>query len=143
MNVAEMYDLVKKIYEENEGTYSFIGLRFEDKVREVGDECEWSKHNPDRADDREFPEFGTEEYDELAELNGTSAWNMASYGYKSDFYPGYGSGKPTESDKKYSLVGLFGAYHCYVIAGNRLGTHDDPDPGEILIKDAKVIAKIF
>jgi hypothetical protein len=34
-------------------------------------------------------------------------------------------------------------YHCYVIAGNELGRHGDPDDYEILIKDGIVIAQIF
>jgi|GEM_PF-940954 len=143
MNVTEMYERVKSVYAENEGKYRYIGLRFEDRERVIGEECEWSKHNPEREDEREFPEFGTEEYDELPELDGTSAWDMSPYEYNDEFYPGWGSGRPSESDNKYSLVGLFNSYHCYVIAGTRVGHHDNPDPGEILIKDAVVIAKIF
>lgn len=141
MNVVEMYDKVKEVYQANKDRYSFIGLRFEDKEREVGEECEWSKHNPDREDEREFPEFGTEEYDELQELNGTSVWTMNDMDIL-EFYPGYGK-TLDEKDVERSLVGLFQSYHCYVVAGNRMGHHDNPDDGEILIWDAKVIEIIF
>lgn len=143
MNITEMYEKVREVYEQYKDQYSYLGLRFEDKEREIGEECEWSKHNPYREDEREFPEFGTDEYDELPELNGTSCWYLGPYEYKEDFYPGWGYGAPSESDNDRSLVGTFQAYHAYVIAGNRLGHHDDPDDGEILIWDAVVVAKIF
>ena len=57
---------------ENE-SYEYVGVRFEDKVREISDVCECSKHNPDREDERDFPVYGSEEYEDLPELNGASA----------------------------------------------------------------------
>lgn len=118
---------IKKACEEAlekfEGEYSYLGIRFEDKEREIGDICECSKHNIDREDEREFPEYGTEEYEELPELDGTSAWNLETY---DDFQ------------------GPFATYHCYIIAGEKLTNKDDGlDDNEIVIKDAKVLAKIF
>lgn len=134
MNIVEMYDLCKQIYNDNTDKYDYIGLRFEDKEREIGDVCEYSRHNPDREDEREFPKYGTDEYFEMEELDGTSAWNMEEDGtYK------IGHLEDLEDDCSRHFM----ADHCYVIAGNNLGRHEDPDVNEILIKDAVVIAKIF
>lgn len=109
--------------EKYEDQYPYIGIRFEDKEREIGDICENSRHNTDREDEREFPEFGTEEYEELFELDGTSAWNLETY---DDF------------------VGGFDTYHCYIVAGNRITNRDDGlDDNEIVIENAEVIEKIF
>ncbi len=51
MNIAEMYEKVKEVYEANTDKYNYIGLRFEDKACEIGEECEWSKHNGEREDE--------------------------------------------------------------------------------------------
>lgn len=134
MNLVEMMDMVKKIYAENEEKYYYIGLRFEDKEREIGDECESSRHNADREDEREFPQFGSEEYEDLDVLDGTSAWHVD----ETQIY-----GMPSHYDDEKECSRYFTTYHCYVIAGDRQGRHDDPDQGEVLIKDAVVIAKIF
>ena len=134
MNIAEMYAKVKEIYEANEGEYWYIGLRFENKERAIGEVCEHSRHNADREDEREFPDFGSAEYEEMEELDGTSAWDMSI----SSTYE-YSSWDAKQDDCRKCFI----PEHCYVIASNRQGRHDDPDHGEILIKDAVVIAKIF
>ncbi|GFN32563.1 hypothetical protein [Paenibacillus xylaniclasticus] len=139
MNIHEMYDLVKQIRDKHEDEYRYIGIRFEDKTREIGEECEWSKHNPDREDEREFPVFGSEEYDDLPELNGTSAWGLETL--TDHHYPGFGRASSADLDRECSRY--FDTYHCYIVAGNQQGRHDEPDEEEILIKDAVVIAKIF
>lgn len=139
MNIIQMYEKVKEIYEANEDKYYYIGLRFEDKDREIGEECEWSRHNPDREDEREFPEFGSEEYAEMEELDGTSAWDLAAMTTR--YFPGFG--RPSEADPNKDCERYFFSDHCYIIASNNKGQHDDPDDGEILIQNAVVIAKIF
>lgn len=106
-----------------EDEYWFVGIRFEDKEREIGEICECSKHNLDREDERDFPEYGTPEYDEMMELDGTSAWNLATY----RDYEGY-----------------FLSDHCYIIGGNQITNRDDGlDDNEIVIKNAVVLEKIF
>lgn len=143
MNIVEMYELVKKIYSKNIRTaenwdegYEYIGLRFEDKEREIGEVCEYSRNNIDREDERDFPEYGTEEYWEMEELDGTSAWDMSQENtYRI----------PSYWDKEADCRRHFLRDHCYVIASNRLGHTSNTviDDGEIVIKDAVVIAKIF
>jgi len=136
-----MYELVKKIYAENEENYYYIGLRFENKNREIGEECEWSKSNVDREDERDFPEYGTPEYDEMESMGGTSAWNLSAM---TDYYwPGFGR-PPRDIDVSKDCTRYFLADHCYIIAGNRKAPEHQPwDDGEIVISDAVVIAKIF
>lgn len=129
MTANEMKEMVMRIFEEtsweHEGNYYEVGIRFEDKEREIGETCENSKNNYAREDEREFPEYGTKEYEEMEEFDGTSAWDLRSY---DDW------GKPED----------FRTKHCYIIAGNNLANKDDGlDDGEIVIKDAVVVAKIF
>lgn len=120
MNIQEVCEKALKKYE---GKYYYIGIRFEDKEREVGEICENSRHNIDREDEREFPKYGTSEYEEMFELDGTSAWNL-------EFY--------------YDFEGGFNTYHCYIIAGNRITNKDDGlDDNEIVIENAVVLEKIF
>jgi hypothetical protein len=106
-----------------EDEYWFVGIRFEDNEREIGEICECSKHNLDREDERDFPEYGTPEYDEMMELDGTSAWNLPTY----RDYEGY-----------------FLSDHCYIIGGNQIANQDDGlDDNEIVIKNAVVLEKVF
>lgn len=140
MNIVEMYDLCKKIYNQNvrtpenwENGFEYIGLRFENKEREIGEVCNNSKHNPNREDEREFPEYGTDEYFEMEELDGTSAWDMSQDIYTVGHF----------ENRKDDCRNHFITDHCYIIASNELGNHPEPDHNEILIKNAVVIAKIF
>ncbi|MFZ4454315.1 hypothetical protein [Salibacterium aidingense] len=135
MTVQEMIDTARQVFEDNERTYSFFGLRFEDKPREIGEECDASKHNHDREDEREFPEYDSDEYDDLDELGGASAWafdDIQGLKYRKD-----------ELEKDAQKLHI--PAHCYVIAGNRQWNDDDValDDGEIVIEDAKVIAVIY
>lgn len=137
MTIIEMYEKVREIQAANED-YFCIGIRFEDKQREIGEECEWSRHNSDREDERDFPAYGTDEYQEMEVLDGTCAWDLES----SVKYPGFGNRIDSYYlDKEASYC--FIPDHAYIIAGDKLGRHDDPDHGEILIKDAVVIAQLF
>jgi hypothetical protein len=116
--------------------YSFYGLRFENKEHEIGEVCENSRHNPDREDEREFPEFGSDEYEEMIELDGTSAWHISEDGrFSKDVYTGEWQ---SEDDRLIAVTD-----HCYIVAGDVEGSHDSPDQGEILICDAVVIEKLF
>lgn len=100
--------------------YTYVGIRFEDKEYSVGDICLTSKSNPDRDDERVFPDYGTEEYTELEDLNGACAWNLDAFNWTTD----HGA---TE--------------HAYIIAGN--DAEYGEDEGEIIIEDAKVLEILF
>jgi hypothetical protein len=144
MNIVEFYELCRKIYTDNIATrengwegYEYIGLRFEDKKREIGEiitDC--SRNNVDREDERDFPEYGTEEYFGMEELDGVSAWDLSD----KDVY----KIQPWEN-KEDDCSRHFEANHCYIIASNDLGNTSNTvtDVNEIVIKDAMVIAKFF
>lgn len=137
MNIVEMYEKCKEIYKQTawweNGEYQYVGLRFEDKERQVGEIIEdVSRDNEDREDEREFPEYGTDEYFEMPELDGVSAWDMsveATYTY-SDW-----------DAEKDDCRSVFTTKHCYIIAGNK-ATYG-PDDNEVVIQDAVVIAQVF
>ncbi|SDJ61107.1 hypothetical protein SAMN05421868_13433 [Paenibacillus naphthalenovorans] len=139
MTLIEMLNKANEIALEHKDKYYYFGIRYEDLDREIGDECDWSKDNPEREDERDFPAYGTEEYDDLPTLDGTSAWSLDID--RSNYLPGYGNLRESDFDK--DAERQFNTYHCYVVAGKKLGRHDCPDDGEILIKDAVVIGKLF
>lgn len=118
--------------------YEFFGIRFENKAREVGDYCECSKHNPDREDDRDFPVYGTEEYEEMPELDGTSAWRVERE--NGEWIYSFTNKRAGWEEKE---LKLFDAAHCYLIAGNQAKNHDDCDPNEVVIVDAEVLEILF
>ena len=107
-----------------EEEHEYVGLRFEDCSYQVGDIVANSKSNMDRADEREFPEYGTEEYDEMPELPGASSWSKDAWHLENiDKYPVYHD-------------------HVYIIVGDS-GYFDDVDgelldDGEYVIEDAVV-----
>lgn len=122
-----LVDTKNKYAEELEGFY-YAGIRFEEKEREINEEItDFSKHNIDREDEREFPEFGTDEYEEMDELDGVSAWNLPDFKFDDD-------------QNRY-------ASHCYLIASDDVIVDIDGDldldHDEIVMQDAVVIAKLF
>jgi len=100
-------------------TEMHVGVRFEDLLRKVGDVCDNSRHNSDRDDSRDFPEYTDDAYAAMEVLDGTSSWNWQK-----------------------NLCGQY-TQHCYIIASNEIGCHDDPDDGEILLKSPVIMAKLF
>lgn len=125
LTANEMKEKAIEVLEQYEDEFAVIGIRFEDKEREIGEICECSRHNDDREDEREFPEYGSEEYEEMKKFDGTSSWDLNTY---DDW-----------DDQR-----AFDTYHCYIIAGDRaVNKDDDLDHGEVVIENARVIATIF
>jgi len=134
-NVIEKHNINQKLADEH-AEYSFYGLRFENKLRKIGDECDWSKHNYDRQDEREFPVYGSDEYERAEQLEGTSAWSITDEG-SNEWQKSYCQ------DDAYADDELFVDGHCYIIAGDRTAEHGAPDENEVVIADAIVIAVLF
>lgn len=135
LTVQEMQDLVVSAFQEIQinNEYEFYGLRFEDKNRNVGETCENSKNNVDREDERDFPEYGSEEYDDMEEMDGTSAWGEES------------ALMQIQENIKYKAT-IFQSKHAYIIAGQDVGWEQNNgviDDGEIVIQEAVVLYKIF
>ena len=135
MNLKEMYEICLKVYEENEWDYDMLGVRFEDKEREIGEICECSKDNPDRDDERDFPEFGTKEYNELPELGGTSAWHYDEHQWSAFSFE--------MIDLNKAAIKHFNTNHAYIIASNHTANHPNRDEGEIVLEDAIVLTQLF
>lgn len=112
----------------------FFGLRFDGRDLPVGYWLENSKSNRDRDDAREFPEFGTEEYEEMEELDGTCCY---------DLFDG-------DSEKEYRFIDKVLNFYFeddenrnwYIIASNSISDEEGEDNHEIILCDAKVIAKL-
>ena len=108
--------------------FECAGIRFEDKSRKVGDTIrEKSKHNIDREDERDFPDYGSDEYEEMQDLAGVSAWKLDEFSF--------------DGGQNNYL-----ADHCYLIASDDV-TYDDGflllDQGEVILNNAKVLAVLF
>lgn len=130
MNTEQMIKKIKELEEKyctlnGYGDY-FVGVRFEDKEREIGEEVGNSRHNLDREDEREMPEYGTTEYKEMFELDGASAYDI-----------------------DYIIESLengdeFFGNHCYFIIGTNYTNEDDAlDYGEVVVVDAKVLYQFY
>ncbi len=117
-DIAKKYDI------------EYIGIRIGGRDLHVGDVFGNSRHNPDRGDERDFPEYGTEDYESMEELDGTCAYD---FGFLSLTYH--------DLDNLKSVC--FGDSHCYVIAGTAWGHNDDPDAGEVVIQNAEVLEVLF
>lgn len=131
--IEKTIELAEQFEEENWGWK--VGIRFEDKERALDEVIEeLSRHNQDREDEREFPEYGTDEYEDLTELDGVCAY---------DIQEGQSSWQPNNAERE--ARNQFLTNHCYLIASRDIGRFDDydPDHGEILLQNPKVIAKLF
>lgn len=106
-----------------------IGIRFENKSYEIGEGVANSKHNFDRADERDFPDYGSNEYESLMEFPGTSAYTINSNDLES-------LQKRFDESEGYSD-------HCYIVVGDKSCWVDECegyvlDDDEIVIEDAVV-----
>lgn len=119
-------NLINK-YNNMELDYNYYGIRFEDKEYSIGDIVATSKHNP--INDREFPVFGSEAYNNLEDLEGSSCYNLLNK---------YWSQDANIQDRDWTET-----KHIYVVAGDKIENRDDLDNGEIVIINAKVVEVIL
>ena len=125
MTINQAKELITQI--KAEGGYEYIGFRFDGRDMEVGECFGNSKHNPNRANERDFPEYGAEDYENMIELDGTSCYD------DNFFMEVYASGK----------MDFFDETKCYLIASNEEGCHDYPDEGEMLLKNPIVLGRVL
>jgi len=136
MNIVEFLAKAKAEYKKKMDDYEYIGIRFENKIRIVGEICGCSRHNTDRIDQREFPVYGTAGYDEIEELGGVSCWDLRD---ESSVYkiPGY-------VDKTNDCTRYYLQDHCYIVVGDAIAHTDDIiDEDEIIIVAGAVAAILF
>src|SRR5699024_9245285 len=105
---------------------NIVGVRFEDKERVIGEEIDNSRHNLDREDEREMPEYGTEEYEEMFELDGARAYTHEAI-----------------IDMLENNT-AFDTEHCYFIIGTNEANLDDAlDYGDVVVKKSEVAYVLF
>jgi len=120
--------------ESNLREYDHYGVRFEYKRRERGDIITDLSKELCGETNREFPEYGTDEYSGLEDLGGVSAWMIDTdeWWIKSIDCDG-------DSNEEYDTEGM----HCYILGSNSHATHDDADRNEIVLLNPKIIEVIF
>lgn len=116
---------VRQLMIDLEDDWHNVGLRFEEKAYKVGDIIADSKANVDRYDERDFPEFGEDGYDEMPELPGVSTYNR--FATAVDEF---------ENNLAYSS-------HAYIVVSNGLSWYDNVDDivldeDELVIEDGQV-----
>lgn len=140
MKIKEMMNKVNEIVKRNDENYDYtiLGIRFENKIREEGEIVkEYSKSNYDRDDERDFPDYGTEEYSELPDLDGISTYSITSGDY-TGWTPVIGwDAEQLEKD----VENWFMQNHCYILGSDRGFSGEDEN--EVIMQDAKVVAVIF
>lgn len=133
----EMYEKAVALLEELEDDYDVIGIRYEDRDLQIGDVVGNSRHNIDRDDERDYPDYGTEEYFEMEELDGASSWHP--HIWEEMLLRGHLSSVDDPADTR--II----AYHAYLIGGDISNDDGDGtlDYGETVIAEAKVLYKFF
>lgn len=137
----KMIDFIEKLkkyaeMEENgELDYYYVGVRFEDKQREIGEILPPSKFNDGREDERDFPDYNDARYENLPDAGGASAWRLEHA--LEEALNIYTEGSLVKNE--------YGARHCYIVVGDYEGHNIDHvrDYGEIVIEDAKVLEQLF
>lgn len=141
MKLKQLLNKLKEVeyqIEESEIEYDAVGIRYEDKQREIGEVLPPSKYNDDREDEREFPRYDNDGYEELPEAAGSCAWYIdKAIEDVESLIRRRGEDAPANMS--------FLSDHCYIIVGDRVGFNIDHvlDDGEIVIEDAEVLEQLF
>lgn len=131
--VKDLVNKTLKIADEYEFDYDYFGIRFEDKGRDLGDIItDVSRFNNDRDDERDFPDFESDEYDDLPSAEGVSAWSLEEMKSTARRY-----GEETIKSFWYTTK------HCYLLGSNELDYIDGMDDGETILVNAKVLYKFY
>ena len=131
VKILEWIKNLEKDLETHYADYSYYGLRFDSRDLDVDDVLEPSKSNIDREDNREFPEYGTPEYDDLPELSGTCAYMI---------YDGDRESRYTFLDNVLSFVDDDDDERKWYILGSKDAAEDEAeDEDEIVMIDPIVL----
>jgi len=114
----------------------YLGIRFEDKQRNINESItDYSKSNCNREDARDFPEFGSEEYNNIEDLDGVCAYGLD---YRTGWTP------LTSYSKEEDITDVTKRYlskHCYILGSNNIDYGEDEN--EIIMINSKVLDIIF
>ena len=138
MEFKEMIKKIAEIAAKNASESNIIGIRFEDKERNIGDiitDC--SKSNPNREDEREFPEYGTPDYNALPDLDGVCAYQAWDYWTDHVLTSGYKISAGEEITYAYCCE------HAYLLVAPAASCKSGEDNGEIIMDRPEVLAILF
>ena len=119
-----------------------IGIRYDDKIVTVGEELECSRDNSDREDPRDFPKFGSENFDSLTRLPGTSAYKVCESNcfdpededdYYDDFDTTWIEYINSQEDSAWA--------HCSIVIGKSCDWAEDE--GEVLLEGCEVVKVLW
>lgn len=126
----DFVDVAEKIFKKNEETEEYYfedwGVRFDDKAYEIGETIPDSKDNTGREDERDFPEFGSDEYNELPDMPGASVWSFKSFMEELKSNPDSKLWKP----------------YYHIVVSNSPQQYDVVDDNESVFASPKVIARV-
>ena len=123
---------VKKNFQFDDETV--IGIRFDRKEYNEGSSLPYSKTNLDEEGGKEFPDYDSEEYEQMEELEGTSVYEL---------FDEYGNVNKYVKNK----IGEFGQWsmdfeHATIVTGTR-SDQEPEDDDEALLEDAEVLHKMW
>lgn len=142
MTYKELREAIVKAAEAYEGEYSHIGFRFDVREYRVGEVLDFvSKTNLGRDDERDFPEYGTNEYNEMDDLDGVCAYDLdMSSRWAEDIEEQvneiFGIGDYILEDKEYNEE------HIYILGTNQHSNDYAEDEYEIIMPEPTVLAVI-
>lgn len=138
MKLIDFYEVLKNAEDEHEDGIHVrvIGVRFEELKREVGDICGNSRHNLDRDDERDMPDYGSDEYEKMFELDGASSFGVTHLMDDIEYL--------VRKNPEKSINEVYAGSHCYIIGGKYTTNESDAiDEGELVIEDAEVLEVIY
>lgn len=126
--------------------FDMYGYRFVNHQYAIGEELtEVSRSNHNREDARDFPEYNTEEYWEMEELDGLSAYSIDRYDIKEknadaieyEIFRHAGRRRQRDSDMDFFPI----ADYCYLLGADDASWGEDE--GEIIMEYPTVLARII
>jgi|SRR5690625_391085 len=139
MLVKEMFEIIKEEIEELLDEGYLVGVRFEEKERKEGDVItDVSRHDLYREEEREYPEYGSDDYFELPELDGVSAFEAEFF--EEFVTPGFNQSEFLNDDARNAFL----ASRAYIIYSYEDSNKDDAlDHGEIVLVEPTVHKVLF
>lgn len=134
--VIKLEEIIKGLKDQIDGgeylPYEYYSIRRESRFGlPSGFVFEASKSNWVRDDNREFPEFGTEEYDKLDKLSGTCCYELIN-----------GESISLSVNDVKSWIELDDELAWYLVGANETSNDDFEDDWEIILKNPVVICEL-
>lgn len=140
MTKQELIEMVKSYVLQNSGCLphwaNVIGVRYDNQLVSVDQELEHSKDNTDRDDSRDFPQYGSNEYNSLPCVDGTSAYLVADAWDDEDDFEGRGLDEILNGKEESAWD------HASIVIGRKSDWCCE-DQGEVAIHDCTVVKVLW